>query len=79
MPFNVFDRYQQDPAFKNLVDMMTAVIMQGGYTPSEVRLAAVHACVRVENLTFRSRRFIMTEDDVDALGLTIIPRSNKGG
>lgn len=42
--------YHDDPAFKHLVDMMTALVMQADYTPSEVRRAAVMAMIHVEQI-----------------------------
>jgi hypothetical protein len=39
------DRYKSDPAFKSLVDMMVAFICRNEFTPSEMREAALLACI----------------------------------
>lgn len=57
------DRYLQDPQFKQLVDMMTAHILQANYTPSEMRAAAVLASIKYEEIQFRPRSMVVYEDD----------------
>lgn len=44
------EKYQSDPEFRNLVDILMATIMRAQYTPSEIREAALYACVRYEML-----------------------------
>jgi len=44
------DRYLRDPEFAALVNMFTAMIAQGHYTPSEIREAAILARTRYEIL-----------------------------
>lgn len=53
------DRYQTDPAFKALVDMMVGHIQTCQYTPSEMREAAILASIIYEehNITV-AKRFI---------------------
>ena len=42
------DRYEQDPIYRKLVDGIEALIHQAQFTPSEVREAAVMACIHYE-------------------------------
>lgn len=51
---------RNDPAFKRLVDMLTHVILQAEYTPSEVRQAAMMACINVEMMRPAPSLFIRT-------------------
>jgi hypothetical protein len=48
MSMTPFERYMNDPQYKALVDLLAAHIMQCDFTPSEVRLAAMQACIKVE-------------------------------
>ena len=51
---HVLDRFDHDPAFRALVDMLTAWLMQHqDYTPTEMREAAMCAAQRVEMMTIR--------------------------
>lgn len=45
-----WDDYHTDPAFRSLVENMMALILQADYTPSEVRRAAIMACIKAENM-----------------------------
>lgn len=47
----VIERYNQDPAFHGLVDMITSVLLEGKYTPTEVREAAMLAQLKYESMT----------------------------
>ena len=49
------ERYRQDAAFRQLVDMMEALLSRGDFTPSEVRLAALLACT---NMAYRRVRTV---------------------
>lgn len=42
------ERYERDPMFKQMVDIMESVIAQAGMTPTEIREAAVLACIHYE-------------------------------
>jgi len=42
-------RYEEDPAFRNLVDTMYVCIQQGQFTPTEIREAAMLAQIRYED------------------------------
>lgn len=64
----VRDRYFSDVAFKSLVDMMTASIMQCGYTASEMREAALLASIKSEEMNIH-RYYIVSEDCERALGI----------
>jgi hypothetical protein len=50
---SVVERYQTDPAFRMLVDSMTACIEQAQFTPSEIREAAMLAQIRFEETHIR--------------------------
>jgi len=47
------DRYQRDPMFRTLVDMMEQQIHLGNYTPTELREAAILAALIHESHTLR--------------------------
>ena len=54
---DVIDRAEQDPAFKALVQMLTAwLIAHPDYTPTELREAAMMAASDVEWMVNRQRR-----------------------
>ena len=42
------EKYANDPSYRRLVDMLTALIDQAKYTPSEIREACMLACIRHE-------------------------------
>ena len=42
------ERYHSDPIFRAIVDQLTALIRTAEITPSEVREAAVLACINYE-------------------------------
>jgi len=46
-------KYDNDPAYRNLVQMLMAQIMQANYTPSEIREAALFACIQYEQMNVR--------------------------
>ena len=49
-------KYQDDPNYRRMVDYMEALIHQAQYTPSEIREAAVYACIRYEMSRVREIR-----------------------
>ncbi len=61
---DVVDRAERDPAFKALVDLLTAWLMNNpDYTPSELREAAMMAASDVEWMVNRQRRkYVFTKD-----------------
>ncbi len=60
---DVMDRLENDPAFKGLVDMLTAWLLQhADFTPTELREAAMLAAHRVDWMTMHKRRFAFTEE-----------------
>ncbi len=53
MPFplhTMYERYENDPKFRAVVDALTAMIANLEMTPSEVRECAMLACMRVESM-----------------------------
>lgn len=54
----VQDRYENDSAFRHLVDMLEATINTGNYTPTEVREAAVLAQIRWESVNLRKPIYV---------------------
>ena len=59
---DVQDRFERDPQFKALVDMMTAWLMSHPeFTPTELREAVMCAATNVELFTLR-RTVVFTAD-----------------
>lgn len=56
------ERYFSDPAFSRIVDMMLAVIMEGQFTPTEIREAAMLAQIRYEELF--PRPIVFSKEDI---------------
>lgn len=48
-------RYQRDAAFRGLVDVLQHFIQRAQFTPTEVREAALLACIHYESYTVRSQ------------------------
>ena len=42
------EKYENDQSYRQLVDMLTALIHQAEFTPSEIREACMLACIRHE-------------------------------
>lgn len=51
------ERYRNDVEFKVLVDMFTALISKGQFTPSEIRQAAILGCTHFEMWHTKSTTF----------------------
>ena len=64
-----WDAYRNDPALKRLVDMLTHVILQAEYTPSEVRQAAMMACIEAEYRRPMPSLYIRTDNLTPAMRL----------
>jgi hypothetical protein len=62
MSMNIRDRYQNDAAFRTLVDTLHSVIERGDFTPTEIREAAMLAQIMYEERHVRP--IIFTRDDV---------------
>jgi hypothetical protein len=56
------ERYERDPAFRNLVEFIRATIERGEFTPTEIREAAMLAQILYEDMHVRTTTF--TLDDV---------------
>lgn len=55
------ERYDKDPAFNQLVQVMTATIIQNGFSPMELRQAVFFATLRYEQMHYRP---IFRSDDM---------------
>jgi len=60
--FNLDERYQTDPMFKQVVDCIAAWVLEYKITPTEAREAAMLACIKVEN-TRPTKPFLIGPDD----------------
>lgn len=50
------EKYENDPQYKMIVDVITQLLLNAEFTPSEVREAATLACIHFEmNSMFRFR------------------------
>jgi hypothetical protein len=56
------EKYRNDPQYKAFVDILTNLIIECKLTPSEVREAAVLACIHNE-MMFVQKRFIIPKED----------------
>ena len=55
------ERYNNDPVYRRLVDILTMLIYDCQCTPSEVREAAVLACIKYEEIHIRRSPFEVDE------------------
>ena len=62
----IISRYNNDPAFNLLVTQIEAMIMNAQFTGSEIRQAAMMACINVESGKLRPYTVIPREAE-DAL------------
>ena len=56
-------RYENDCAFARVVDALQGVLDQGLLTPSELREAAVYACIRRE--MYAGARFVFKDNELN--------------
>jgi len=70
---SIFNRYQNDLAFNRLVTNIEAMILNAEFTGSEIRQAAMMACINVESRKLRSYTVIPreAEEALQVLGKTI--------
>lgn len=59
---SVEDRYQRDPQFRTVVDMLEHLIRGAQMTPTEVREAAILATIHYESYTVRPYLIPVSED-----------------
>lgn len=66
---SIQERYRNDTKFHYLVDTLAALIYKADYTPSEVREAALLACIRIEMESVRYLHVIPkpAEDAIEEL------------
>ena len=72
------ERYRDDPHFNRLVDYLVHVVLDMKFTPSEVREAAMYACLRVEMLFPRPLQVEIDERGLAELEATIAMRRERG-
>jgi hypothetical protein len=58
----IWDRYNEDPMFSRIVDIMVGILMDGQFTPTEMREAAMLAQIKHEDMRPRTATF--SKDDV---------------
>ena len=58
----MWDRYQEDPLFRRVVDLMVGILLDGQTTPTEMREAAMLAQIKYEDM--RPRPTVFTKDDI---------------
>jgi hypothetical protein len=63
---SVVERYQTDPEFRALVDVLASQIYAARYTPTEIREASILAATLVESRTIRP--MIIPLRDLDQTG-----------
>jgi len=56
------ERYDRDPQFRTLVDMLTHQIIECRYSPTELREAAILAAIRYE--TIHARPTFLVEGEI---------------
>jgi hypothetical protein len=58
----MWDRYNEDPLFNRIVDLMVGMLMDGQFTPTEMREAAMLAQIKHEDM--RPRPTTFTKADI---------------
>lgn len=59
------ERYLRDPAFRNLVAVLEALIYKAEYTPTELREAVILAAIHVNNCK-PAAPVVLTQTEYDA-------------
>lgn len=72
---SVVERYQTDPEFRALVDVLASQIYAARYTPTEIREAAILASTIVESHTIRPA--IIPLRDFDQIGSNHQPPTRR--
>jgi hypothetical protein len=66
----VKDRYVNDPSFRNLVATLTSSIAMAEFSPTEIRQAAMQACINYEMTHLRPTIFKADNPElINALGV----------
>ena len=60
------EKYENDPAYSRCVDVMTMLITDNQFTPSEMREMAVMACVKAECMNGPSPVVVAMESLLDS-------------
>jgi len=63
------EKYENDPSYRALVEMLESFIHKCQYSPSELREAALLACIRYESLTIRPRVMFPRDEGVGEPGV----------
>lgn len=58
----MLQRYDEDAMFRRVVDMMVGILLEGSFTPTEMREAAMMAQIKLEDM--RPRPTVFSRDDV---------------
>lgn len=72
------EKYANDPSYRQLVDMLEALIVQAEFTPSEIREACMLACIRHEQYR-RMRPVVISAEAaraIDVLESEFLTRRN---
>jgi hypothetical protein len=54
-------KYQHDPQYRQLVQAMLAQVHEAQFTPSEIREAAILACIMYEETRIRTCDFVVPD------------------
>lgn len=76
------DKYLRDPAYKALVDMIEHLIHRAEFSPSEIREAAMLACINYEMYTMRSYQIRLPENSAVEIAMETLSAfvgNNKPG
>jgi hypothetical protein len=65
----VEERYRNDAVFHALVDMLTNVIHKAQFTPTEVREAALLACIHYE--MYNNRAFVISKEEFEKMNIVV--------
>jgi hypothetical protein len=61
------DKYQNDPEYRQLVDLLESFIDRAHYSPSEMREAVVLACINYEMRNVSRMRMELRPEQAEAL------------
>ena len=65
------EAYHSNPEFRSLVDMMIGAIINLEFSPSEMRAAAMFACIRFEQMNPQPRPLVLSREEAEKFGISI--------